>query len=336
MITKASNRLGLGHVKRCLRLGNALKAENIEVTFSSPEDDMVRSLSHKEFDYQSLKKGSNNKISFKENEFEEYDLALFDLLEENLDQFDFEGQTCKTAFIYTFEPQQIFGEPSVIIYPGVKKIDDNEVQLSNKSIKLYSGPEYIILDQKFTEGEKIPPIFQEVKNILITMGGSDPFDLTNTLLNCFQEIERNFIIDIVAGPGYENLEDLKFRAGKSTHQCKIHFNLPSLIKLMEQADLVFAPGGTTRFELCALGVPFVLLAFNQKQEMNNAFFVENYNVGFNLGLGEEISSQKLSGIIDRIENNKTTVQKMSKRGQEIVDGKGLQRSKDLILKLIAS
>ena len=56
----------------------------------------------------------------------------------------------------------------------------------------------------------IPPkkvIQDEVRNVLITFGGTDPNNITEFVYNCLKD--KNLNIEIIVGPGCENYELLK-------------------------------------------------------------------------------------------------------------------------------
>lgn len=87
--------------------------------------------------------------------------------------------------------------------------------------------------------------------------------------------------------------------------------------------------GTTLYELAATGTPALVFCLADNQYKNVKMMVEAGTI-INLGWGNEWGEKKVHTKINKLINNYALRIKMSKSGQELVDGKGNSRCAQLI------
>lgn len=119
---------------------------------------------------------------------------------------------------------------------------------------------------------------QDVKHILISTGGTDPFQVTEKLLDHImpysqKKTEPNplsdsalfecdyHIITSRLNPRFDKLTNIS-RQYPNIH---IYENVQDMAGLMVQCDLAVSAGGTTLYELCAVGVPTISFAMADNQ-----------------------------------------------------------------------
>lgn len=321
IITSASSTIGMGHFKRCLAIADKLKVNNLQVEFGFIKDDMLEQLCLKE-SYSCI-----SLIDFSYKSFENYDFILFDLLEDDLLKFDIGKLKIRYGLIYTFEPEKVIGNPEFIIWPNVH---NSKVEVINNKTTLYSGLNYVILDKAFAKNRQRVHK-KELKNILITMGGSDPSNFTKKCLECLNKVSKKYNLIIIVGAGYKKLDILKRVISKSKHNVKLHVDLPNIYNVSLNADFAFISGGNTRFELSYLGVPFATIAFNKKQYINNRYFEHSYKSSFNLGIGGDKSCQKLIHLLNDIENDLSILDELGQKSKSIIDIHGSERCVKIIM-----
>lgn len=169
----------------------------------------------------------------------------------------------------------------------------------NENTKLFLGTTYCLLRDEFrTTKEKI--INNSVKNILLTMGGSDKDYNTLKVL----KILRNYdiCVHVVIGSAFEDdfVKEI-YNKYKDSSNIKLYKNA-SMSKLMNLCDLAISSCGSTLYELSAMQVPTIgiVVASNQK-DVAEAFTKKKLIVGsddlvyrdineFNKILGELISN----------------------------------------------
>jgi UDP-2,4-diacetamido-2,4,6-trideoxy-beta-L-altropyranose hydrolase len=136
---------------------------------------------------------------------------------------------------------------------------------------LLLGTRYILLRREFWRWRdnvgRVPHI---VNNLLVTMGGSDPENVTAKVLDALELIDTAGLeIVVIVGSSNPHLPDLQRRVGQSRHKMKFKQNVQSMPALMIWADAAISAAGTTTWELAFMGVPMALIAVaeNQRQIM---------------------------------------------------------------------
>ena len=121
---------------------------------------------------------------------------------------------------------------------------------------LFLGPGYFIFDDNLL-GDKI--IFDKnLKNIVISFGGSDPTNLTFKVTEQLVSLAfKNTCFHIVTGPGYKNSQALCTLICEQGKNFKIIKNPDNIIPYFEAADYVICAGGRTMYELLYLQKDFI-------------------------------------------------------------------------------
>lgn len=192
--------------------------------------------------------------------------------------------------------------------------------------KLLLGTEYVLLRREFWPWQgwrrRIP---ETARHVLITMGGSDP---ENVSLKILQALERVAIdglqATVVVGGSNVHLPALKKAAAHSRHAVQIEQNTERMPELMARADLAVAAGGTTCWELMYMGVPTlsVIISDNQVRLVESLACI---GAIANLGWFDQLSDQTLAAqIADTMRSFQRRLAYMEK-GRNLVDGSGAKR-----------
>ena len=146
----------------------------------------------------------------------------------------------------------------------------------NKANRCLLGSAYTPLRAQF---QNVPyTVRQNAEHILLSTGGTDPFQVLEKLLDRFMKRSNiktesrylpnsdvpNYQYHIVTSrlnSRYDTLIALSSRY-PNIH---IHENVQDMAGLMAQCDLAVSAGGTTLYELCAVGVPTISLSFTDNQ-----------------------------------------------------------------------
>lgn len=78
----------------------------------------------------------------------------------------------------------------------------------NNDTKLILGTRYVMMREEF-RGVSVKNIKIKVSDIMLTMGGSDPFNITDKILSWVKDLDYNF--HVVVGPSLNILNSLKIR-----------------------------------------------------------------------------------------------------------------------------
>lgn len=128
----------------------------------------------------------------------------------------------------------------------------------------YSGVAYCVLRDEFYSVEPIE-VREQVQNVLVLFGGTDPNDLTSRCLGWLGEIEGAFRITVVLGLGYPHADAVKEQAAALAHETEVVVNTGVISRYMATADLAITSAGRTVFELASLGVPMVVIPQNDRE-----------------------------------------------------------------------
>jgi len=153
---------------------------------------------------------------------------------------------------------------------------------------------------------------KEIKNILISMGGSDIKNKTHDIL---REVSNDLNIVVVLGSSSPHNKMIKEYA-KNKKNVKVVVDADNISGLMFDADLAIGAGGSTSWERCCLGLPTLLyvLAENQRKIAENLEELDAVKIVDNLGVD-----------LQNIINDFSFWQTMSERAQTVCDGVGVKR-----------
>lgn len=160
----------------------------------------------------------------------------------------------------------------LVNYDVIPPAREQEYHLSytNAGISLL-GAEYTPLRKQFQNQEV--SLHNQIKNILITTGGSDPYDFTFTLSKYLLSLELALELHVVVGRLFKNTDSLE-ELTKQYPSLHLHYNVGDMASLMKQCDYAVSAAGTTLYELCALGIPAVSISMADNQIPMSKTFAE--------------------------------------------------------------
>ncbi len=205
---------------------------------------------------------------------------------------------------------------------------DYENLVSN-DCHLLLGSDYGLIPTQFLRARKTAlkrrELNAEVKNILVSMGGSDPNNVTQFVVDSIQQSNLDMRVDIVFGSRALHRDSVKacVDAGHSSN-IKIHDNVTNFPEMMLDADLAIGAGGTTSWERCCLGLPTLMITTAENQikianELDRVGAVKYIGKAGQVGGSELVSS--LQNFIDQ----PALLKKMSNIAANICDGYGAAR-----------
>ena len=214
----------------------------------------------------------------------------------------------------------------VINYDVIQPAREQEYQLSytNAGISLL-GAKYTPLRSQFQNQEV--SLRGQIKNILITTGGSDPYDFTLTLSDYLLSLELNMEIHVVVGRLFKNIETLE-ELSKQYSSLHLHYNVSDMASLMKQCDYAVSAAGTTLYELCALGIPAISISMADNQiPMAEIFATVDavpYAGDIRVQTTDEMNTifEQISGHLLSLYNDPSKSRIQHKKMRQLVDGNG--------------
>jgi len=192
--------------------------------------------------------------------------------------------------------------------------------------KLLLGTRYVLLRREFLRWQgyrrEIPDI---ARKMLVTMGGSDPQNVTLKVLQALKNIDIDGFeaVCVIGGnnPHYDALKDFVETANLPV---RIERDVKDMSQLMAWADVAITAGGTTCWELAFMGVPFIGLS-RAKQEA--ILLQETTRIGMSLNMGEHqnLEPRDISEVLMRLIKDKRQRSTMISIGCLNIDELGFQR-----------
>jgi UDP-2,4-diacetamido-2,4,6-trideoxy-beta-L-altropyranose hydrolase len=192
--------------------------------------------------------------------------------------------------------------------------------------RLLLGTRYAMLRREFWASRlwrrSIPPV---ARRLLVTLGGSDPDNVTRTL------------IEAIAGLNVDGLQTTVLVGGSNPHQAsldaavrgssrpiRIERNVSNMPPWMQWADAAVTAAGGTLWELAFFALPSltVILADNQEQA---ARWLADRGVFPTLGRGATVSAEAVHEPLCRLLGDGELRRKHSELAAALVDGNGVFR-----------
>ena len=110
--------------------------------------------------------------------------------------------------------------------------------------------------------------FKGVKHILISMGGTDPDNLTGFALTCLAQVpwKERPVVDLVLGSRFPHLKMVTNQAPDYPLQINILIDATNMAELMIEADIAIGSGGISSWERCCMALPSILVVAEANQE----------------------------------------------------------------------
>lgn len=199
--------------------------------------------------------------------------------------------------------------------------------LNGKNI--YSGWKYVCLRDEF-QIEKPNSFSDEVKNVLIMFGGTDPSNFNRILYDIISHISVKYLnvnFNFIVGIGY----DAEGNGLKTIEEKNIfvYSNVQRVTKYMKNADLAITSQGRAIFEFASMGIPAIVLSQNEREKTHGFASMEH---GFiNLGTENEIDNDLVENTLDWLINTRAVRKNMYNLMLKYPLREGLKRVRDIIL-----
>lgn len=232
-VTGVGVNLGLGHLKRCFSLAEALKDQyHIYFTFKDDNDDALSMVKAKKYNF--LNFTDIDKYVSDNGQFDRVIVDLRDTDKSEMKKYLFYGPVISIDDM---------GEGGQYAFVNVRTLPS-----INKKDYIFNldGLEYLFIPENTNKKHKIDGL----KKIVVTFGGSDPSLLTNKLLR--RLTGNGYDITVISGPFFkervENYDD-----------CKIIYSPDTVSTYIDDADLVITSFGMTLMESLKKQIPVMLM-----------------------------------------------------------------------------
>lgn len=338
--TDGNQDIAAGHLMRCLSIAQALHEKKVPVffavadetsagllrTFFGPGEDYPVLLLHS--DYQKPDSETDSLISL----FSQTDAGclLVDSYFVTPSYLETLNSKIKTAYIddlYSFD----YPVDLLINYDAV--IPENFYQQARGRLL---GLSYTPLRKQFSNLQ--PAVRPEVKEILISTGGTDPCHVAESLLSQLisSAESRDWCFHVPAGPMHSGRKSLE-RLALSHPRIHLYEHVARMAELMQRCDLAVSAAGTTLFELCAAGIPAVSFTMADNQLATAA----QMEAGAGIPCAGDARTTKdftsgLCRILCDLAPDYEKRKALSSSMHRLIDGKGAGRIADGLIRLLPS
>lgn len=327
--------IGSGHIMRCLSIAKALRTigeESVFITADNYPDELIHKHGFKSISL-------NSDWTNLDNESE----MLVDLIHSKgirkilIDSYYvttkyMEEIQSKTPIVYIDDLEDMTYSVDMLINYSISA-DKNKYIDKYPSTKILIGTDFIPLREQFQGVKHIYK--EEVKDILLTTGGSDSYQVTGELIKHLKSNPhlKDKNLHVVVGAFNIYKEEVLYLSKEYTN-IFIYQNIDAMAELMSRCDMAISAGGTTLYELCACKVPTVAFAFADNQMIGTKALHENGLLSYAgdvrinpksciLNILETVQAMSLNSC-----ERKRMVEEMSKK----VDGYGATRiAKEILI-----
>lgn len=322
--------IGLGHVVRCLVLARALRRDGADVFFALRESQPGSLLVEQDgFGYQNGARvpddpGGASWLLQLAQEWQA-EVVILDV-RDDLPSACLEELKKRSVLIVTLDdPSERRLLADLAFYPPVPQV--RTMDWRGFQGELHTGWEWVLLQERFRNLPSRRERHNEIPQLLLTFGGSDPVGLTLFALDLLEEISCPFEPWLVLGKAFCHGEDLAKKLACNRREYRILRDVQDMAAVMAAADLALAAGGGTGYELAAVGVPAMHIALTEDHFLACSE-LEKAGMAICLGRWPEIQKQteKVQKIIETwlVDAQKRVT--ASQRGRAFLDGYGAERT----------
>jgi len=317
-------KIALGHLNRCINLGENLLEFGHDIIFICYEDSATKAVLIKTgFDFQlipfKINDASNQdkELVFLRDISDSVDLFLVDSY--NVDSGYFKHLNKFFSSMVYLDDLGLDFDVDMVINPSCT-VKENDYIAKD----VLCGMEYVILGNEYRAG-RIESLNTENHSILVTMGGIDHYDLSSRVIPILEEISLSIQVNMIIGPYYENIESIKTAVKNSSLEVNIFENASNLRALILKSNLALTAGGFTTYELAAMSTPSIGIALWDNQK-NNVTCLSSQGALIPLYYTDSLEFvQQLKKVLVDLINNSNLRKRISTKARIAVDGYGANR-----------
>lgn len=326
----ATTQIGTGHIMRCLALAQAWKAYGGEAIFvTACESDALRQrLVNEGFQVVMLERAYPDPADWKQMS---QILRMHPGAWVVLDGYHFDAEYHR-LIKEAGHPLLVIDDMAHLDHYYADIVLNQNIHAENMRYscephtRLLLGTKYVLLREEFLKWWGWRREISEVaRKVLVTLGGCDPNNVALKVIQGLQQVEMdNTEAVVVVGSCNPHFEELRFAVQGSQIPFRIEGYVANMAELMAWADVAVSAGGSTCWELAFMGLPslILVLANNQRPVAER---LDRMGVAANLGWCEDVFPPEIAQAVMQLLRAPKTRAEMSQRGQQLVDGGGVNR-----------
>jgi UDP-2,4-diacetamido-2,4,6-trideoxy-beta-L-altropyranose hydrolase len=332
----AGESIGLGHLQRCLSLGKALSRFCSGLVFVTNEDPSVHEIIKSQgfeiecFDESSW--GSDEDLAFtlevcRRKKWSTVVVDSYHIPPHYLAKLRAEG-----LFVAVIDDLALFPFPCQLVINGGFFAQSLPYESSAGDTEFLLGHTFALLRPEFFQLD-LRTYNNVVKNIFVTLGGTDQHNLMPDLLRCIDQVRGEFSITCVIGPFFKNQNEIEAAAQNCHSKVNLVVNSKSLVDHMLAADLAVSSGGQTVYELLATGTPIVALEVAENQRTGLLALSAKEAIQLVAQVGEKEFFPKIQECLRGLIENRSQRQALGESGKKMDIGAGTVKVAEILQKM---
>ena len=331
--TDANEKVGVGHLMRCLSIARAFMEKGRTVLFVTADhksDSLINGAGLKSICLNTEWDKMDDELSIITNiiQFKQPSLFLVDSYYVTENYFHTVRKLAKTVYIDDLN-ESIWDVHYVINYNVYGPAMDYSCY-DHTDTKLILGPLYAPLRNEF---KCLPKriINIDVTDVMVSAGGADPEAITEKMISSICSSWEDITFHFIVGALNPRLE-LIIKLAEKKDNVLIHINETNMVNLMTSCDLAISAAGSTLYELCACGTPTITYTLAD----NQVHAIEQFkSQGIMLRAGDcrnnESFIEQVEKCLQQMICDLPLREEQSAKMQSLVDGNGAQRIVEILL-----
>ena len=201
-----------------------------------------------------------------------------------------------------------------------------------KPTQLLLGLRFAMLRREFESWRKLEREIPAIgRKILVTMGGSDPDDITSLVVEALKSVRLTGLEAVVVlGAGNPHADSVRSLAAQSGGAVRCLTNPSNMPELMAWADLALTSAGGTLWELLSMGCCVLCYARTPAQEQMISQLQQEGLVA-TLGIPEECNASRTAAAVAELANSPERRMRFSMLGRKLIDGHGATRVCEILI-----
>lgn len=191
---------------------------------------------------------------------------------------------------------------------------------------LLLGPRFAMLRKEFAAAPAHRRTCPErAADILVTMGGADPDNVTADVLRALASSARDALrLRVIVGGSNPHAAALEALADESPHRVELVRHGADMPAEMARADLAVTAGGSTCWELAAFGVPMAVVTIADNQ-VEAARAMHAHGMAVSLGRMRDWDAGRLGKELSALGRDAGRRRRLSETAAALIDGRGAGR-----------
>lgn len=201
--------------------------------------------------------------------------------------------------------------------------------------ELLLGPDYALLRKEFlSEGQKARKNHAMPLHLLVSLGGSDCSDVIIKVVEALKRLDQNVLhTRILLNGAVSRLGAMQSAVGERMRIEFLH-NVTDMAEQYRWADIALAAGGSSNWEMSYFGLPraMIVLADNQ---VDVASRLSQTRAALLLGNASDVTDIDIADGLTRLLEDPALRNDLADRSQRLVDGLGALRCVDALTALVS-